>query len=176
MKQDNKEFKFKDFPFNIYIGIDRKTGYKIYLNGFSWDCNGYYGGGYLSYYNKIGRPALQIQTHFNIAFLDNIIKNNQSALWFSLSDIVNDAQFNSNEWWRIKDLYCQFYALKKAADVFKYGGHCTSQGRNKKEINLDMNYKINEHIQDIIIPEIMKALKVKINYFNSMVNINIEQY
>jgi len=165
MEQNNKIFKFKNFPFQAYLGIDRKTGYKIYLNGFSWDCNWYYGGGYLSYYKgkSLNDNNMMIHTHFNIVFLDSIIEYNKSALWFNLSDIVNDAQFNSNEWRRIKDLYKQFYVLKEAAEVFKYGGNCTSQGRNEKEINLDMYSNINKHLQDVIIQEIIKVLKVKID-------------
>ena len=61
-------------------------------------------------------------------------------------------------WWRIKDLYKQFYILKDSAEVFLYGGHCVSEGRNQLEIDKKMRDKINLHIEKVIIPEIIKVL------------------
>lgn len=153
--------KFKDHPFKVYLGDCKNTGYGIYLTGFSWDCNWYYGGGYLGYYNKIGRPSLQIHTHFDVIFLNQKIENNRTALWYNLKDLVDNPQFNNNEWWRIKDLYKQFYISRDCAEVFQYGGNCISEGRSKNEINKDMADKINKHIENNIISEIKKILKVK---------------
>jgi len=171
MERQNSEFK-------VYLG-DTKGHYKerVYLNGFTWDCGWYWGGGYIS--------TRTMHTHFDGYFLDPIderghslgtfvspgnekskdkdykVVSNGYSVWEDLSFFLDNPQFTENEWWRIKDLYKQFYSLQKAAETFQYGGHCISKGRSEKEINKEMAEKINDHIQAVIIPEIRKALKLK---------------
>ena len=143
----------ENFKFKVYLGKDKETKERVYLTGFSWDCGWYYGGGYLS--------TISSHTHFDSVFINAKTKDNITTIWKDLSELLDDSQFDSNEWWRIKDLYKQFYSLKDTAEVFKCGGACTSENRNPEELNKDMAYKINLHIQDVIIPEIIKALKCK---------------
>jgi len=161
MAIQNKNHKFK-----IYLGRTKDSSKEfVYLNGFSWDCEWYWGGGYIS--------TKSMHTHFDGCFLnvpdyrghslgDFTPQNlsNGCAVWEDLDKFLDDAQFTDKEWWRIKDLYKQFYSLREAAETFQYGGHCTSEGRNSSEINKEMADKINEHIEQVLIPEIKKALKV----------------
>lgn len=159
----------KNHQFKVYLGRTKNChSDDVYLNGFSWECGWYWGGGYVG--NK------NFHTHFDSCFLKvpdyrghslgNFTPQNLSngcAVWEDLSKFLDDAQFTDKEWWRIKDLYKQFYSLRAAAETFQYGGNCTSEGRNPDEINKDMANKINEHIEQVIIPEIKKALKLEIN-------------
>jgi hypothetical protein len=151
----------------VYLGRTKgKHSEPIYLEGFSWDCGWYWAGGYIGNRN--------MHAHFDGAFLnspdprghvlgiDPKTMSNQWAIWEDLSFFLDDATFTSNEWWRIKDLYKQFYSLREAAETFQYGGHCTSEGRNPAEINLAMAMQINSHIENVIIPEIMKAIQPKV--------------
>lgn len=163
------------------LGYTKKNRYgtmePVYLEDFSWDCGWYWGGGYIENRN--------FHTHFNGCFLNtpdsrghslgnffdpwtklpahltaldvSIIKNGAS-IWESLDFFLDDAQYTERQWWRIKDLFKQFYALRAAAETFQYGGHCTSDGRNDAEINKDMAAKINDHIRTVIIPEVHKVL------------------
>lgn len=168
----------KDFPFRVYLGTTKHWGHnneKIYLTGFKWDCNWYYGGGYLE--------SKSMHTHFNNCFLETIdtrghslgnfcdpwyvkegytIIRNGCSVWEDLDVFLNDAQFNSKEWWRIKDLYKQFYTLREIASCFQYGGHCTSKGRDPLEIDKSVANRVNLQIQDVIIPQIMKALRLEV--------------
>ena len=167
------------YDFKVYLGKTKGSNpERIYLRGFSWDCNWYWGGGYLGNRN--------MHTHFDGCFLNSpdsrghslgsfydpwtrlpeYLKEedvkrmeNGAAVWENLDFFLDDAQFTPNQWWRIKDLYKQFYALKETANVFHSGGHCTSEGRNKKEINKRKEGSINKHIEEVIIPEIIKAVK-----------------
>lgn len=162
--------------FKKYLGITKHWGEyneRIYLTGFRWNCEWYWGGGYIESKN--------MHTHFDSCFLkvpdirghslgnfctpwnkkEGYIEiNNGCSIWEDLSFFLDDAQFNSKQWWRIKDLYKQFYAYKNAAECFKLGGHCTSNGRNEAEKLPEMNTAINKHIETVIIPEIIKALGV----------------
>jgi hypothetical protein len=155
-------------------------GDTVYLSGFSWDCDWYWGGGYLGNRN--------LHTHFDGCFLkspdsrghslgnfydpwtklpdylgEEDVKrlNNGAAVWENLDFFLSDCpEHLVKNWWRIKDLYKQFYTLRDAAGVFQYGGHCTGAGRNPDETNIWQANLINCHIETVIIPEIMKALGV----------------
>lgn len=167
---DSMKYQPKQNKYSFKVLLGRTKGNHsepVYLEGFSWDCNWYWGGGYLGNRN--------FHTHFDSCFLDtldyrghslgNFTPQNMSngcSIWENLSFFLDDASYTESEWWRIKDLYKQFYTLKKAAEVFQYGGHCTSANHNPTEINQTMANQINDHIENVIIPEIMKALKVNV--------------
>jgi len=178
-----KSLMRKNYPFEVFLGrIKNQCGENaVSVTGFSWDCDWYYGGGYIK--------APGMHTHFDSCFLntpdsrghclghffdpwtviseylskkDVCIMKNGCAIWEDLEFFLNDIpEHISKSWWRIKDLYKQYYIYRNAAEAFQYGGHCISDGRSEKEINLDMANKINDHIEFVIIPEIIKALKVK---------------
>ena len=158
-----------------YLGYTRGDGGRaIYLEDFSWDCGWYWGGGWIT-----GR---NFHTHFDGCFLDLIdprghslgafftpwttipeyakdhakIVRNGAAVWEDLDFFLDNAQYTPEEWWRIKDLFKQFYALKAAAECFQYGGHCSGKGRNPQELNPWLAKAMNKQIETIIIPEIRK--------------------
>lgn len=142
----------------------------VYLYDFSWDCGWYWAGGYIG--NK------DFHAHFHDAFLDtpdirghclgnfvtpwtkdvpknSVVLRNGAAVWEPIETFLDDVPDHiSKNWWRIKDLFRQFYALKAAAEVFKHGGHCTSEGRTSEEINPELAALINKHIETVIIPQI----------------------
>ena len=89
-----------------------------------------------------------------------VVVSNGCSVWEDITTFLDDVPPHiSSRWWRIKDLYKQFYKLHDAAEVFKHGGHCTSDGRNPAELSEDTAKRINNHIYAVIIPEIIKALK-----------------
>ena len=51
-------------PFKVFLGFIKGTIEPVYLNGFSWDCGWYWGGGYIG--------NTRFHAHFNGAFLDVI--------------------------------------------------------------------------------------------------------
>jgi len=162
-----------------YLGKikDARDPQKIYLYDFSWDCRWYWGGGYIGN-NKfhahfdgafLGRPDSRGHCLGNFYDLwtkipdyleeSKVIRlRNGTSVWEPLSVFLDDAQYDEAEWWRIKDLFTQFYAMRKAAEVFHSGGHCSSIGRTNGEIDKDMEATLNKHIETVIIPEIHKVL------------------
>lgn len=135
----------------------------IYLEDFEWQRGLYWAGGYISNRN--------MHCHFDGCFLEvpdyrghplGDFKpqslSNGAAVWEKLSFFLDNAQYTDEQWWRIKDLFRQFYALKAAAKTFQYGGHCTSKGRQPQEINKVMAEQINNHIKKVIIPLTHEAL------------------
>ena len=84
-------------------------GEKIYLEKHSWDCGWYWGFGYVGNY--------RLHTHFDSQFLKDAK---------SVDEIFESTELSDKQWWVLRDLFVQAYALKKAAEVYRYGGHQTS--------------------------------------------------
>jgi hypothetical protein len=165
-------YNFKDDQ-KVYLGKS-KYDEKIYLSGFKWQCGWYWVGGYIGNRN--------MHTHFNSCFLDTVDErghclgpfvspwtrnkregeteiSNGCSIWEDITFFLTDVpEHISKNWWRIKDLYKQFYVYKEAAEAAKHGGHCSSTGRNKKEINPSLGKTINKHIEEVIIPEIIAIM------------------
>ena len=167
-------------PFHVLLGYTKpkQSGTReiVYLDGFKWDCGWYWGGGYIGNRN--------FHAHFDGAFLnvpdirghtlgafvtpwgdskynkDNqVVLTNGCSVWEPITTFLDDVpEHIADNWWHIKDLYKQFYKLRDAAEVFQYGGHCTSKGRSPEETNIEMANAINLHIATVIIPEITKIL------------------
>ena len=185
----------KNYKFKIYLGTLKGAHPEpIYLNGFEWSCGWYWGGGYIGNRN--------MHCHFNGCFLEcpdsrghslgnfydpwtklpDYLKeedvqriSNGAAVWEDLDFFLNNAQYNTGQWWRIKDLYKQFYIYHNAAEAFQYGGHCSTSGRTKQEINMRKAKSIDDHIEFVIIPEIIEALGYKINEDGDVISKEIEK-
>jgi len=164
-----------------FIGNLKGTQEPVRLEDFSWDCGWYWGGGYVGnrnfhchfdgcFLDTVDRRGHALSSR-GATFLDpwqkvpeycdeKMVKrvSNGAAVWEDLDFFLDNAQYTADQWWRIKDLFKQFYALRAAAETFVHGGHCTSKDRNPAEINKEMAASINKHIETVIIPEIRKAL------------------
>jgi hypothetical protein len=135
------------------LGIRKKDNKKVWLEDFSWDCDWYWGGGYIEIFtsnNPETARDIQEHTHFNILFLENP--------FYSWIDYFKASTLKEDEIWRLLDLMKQFYVLRDCAEVFQYGGHISTE-RTKEEINLEMAKKINEHIEKVIIPLVRKIFE-----------------
>ena len=151
--------KRQNVKFKVYLGRIKGTNENVYLEGFEWSCGWYWSGGGISTRN--------MWAHFDGCFLDTIDSRGHSlgnfngcSVWKDLGTFLDFPQYDADQWWRIKDLYKQFYIFRDAAEAFQYGGHCTNKDRSKTEINKRKAKSINDHIENVIIPEIVKALNI----------------
>ena len=73
-------------------------------------------------------------------------------------------RITQDQWWIIRDLFRQAYALKAAAEVYQYGGHQTTRpGMTDCIKNLEMAARINKDLEivlnkvwDFIVNEVKK--------------------
>ena len=104
-----------------YLGILRSDagtcadGQSVYLTKHSWDCGLYWSFGYLG--NK--------NCHFHFDSLLYIPKGDGN-MKYTASDLFSQTRITDKEWWVIRDLFVQAYALQKAAEVYRHGGHQTT--------------------------------------------------
>lgn len=136
---------------NKYFLGKNKDGERYYMEDFSWDCGWYWAGGYIKIYGEYCKNW-NTHTHFD-NFGDNSLN-----LFDKVKKEIPELNITDDDLWRLCDLMTQFYAHKESAECFQYGGHYTSEGRTKKEINKAMADKINKHIELVIIPEVRKLL------------------
>ena len=166
---------------SIYLGstkADFGRPEMIFLHDFEWSCDWYWEGGYLGnrnlhcHFDGCFLNVPDIRSHplgcfitpwsKKPEFFDNpVVISNGCSIWEDLSTFLDKPAFDKDDWWRVKDLFKQFYRLRDAAEVFLYGGHCTDKRRTEAEINPEMARTINLHLQNVIIPEIRKTCGFK---------------
>jgi hypothetical protein len=81
-------------------------GQTLVIHKHSWDCGWYWGFGYIG----------NAQCHFHF---DTLIGRHK------VKDLFEHTLISDSDWWVIRDLYKQAYALKEAAATYQHGGHLT---------------------------------------------------
>lgn len=92
-------------------GTNSADGEVVYLEKHRWDCGWYWTFGYLG--NR--------KCHFHFDSL-LYIKDGNGRVKYDASALFSETPLTDKEWWVIRDLFVQAYALKKAAEVYRYGG------------------------------------------------------
>lgn len=96
-------------------GTSIADGENVWLEKHKWDCGWYWGFGYVGNRN----------CHFHFDSL-LYIKDGKGSVKYTASDLFASTQISDKDWWVMRDLFSQAYALKKAAEVYRYGGHQTT--------------------------------------------------
>jgi len=91
-------------------------GIQLWLTKHTWDCGWYWGFGYVG----------NAHNHFHFDSL-LYIKDGKGSCKYTASDLFETTNITDAEWWVIRDLFVQAYALQKAAEVYRHGGHQTTQ-------------------------------------------------
>jgi len=123
--------------------MGKVDGDSIYLKAPSWDCDWYWGFGYLG--NK--------NTHYHLDGLDKN-KNLFDAIRAHFEDsltITDEADL-----WTFCELVETFYSLKNAAEVLGRGG---SHYTKNPVSNIIKNKSEAKRINDIVMPSIFEALQ-----------------
>jgi len=79
----------------------------IYVTKHKWDCEWYWSFGYLG--NKSNHY------HFDKKYLD--------GSWYPVDLLLTKTKVTEHQWWNILDLFKQAYGLKRAAAIYRHGGH-----------------------------------------------------
>lgn len=137
------------------LGAD-KNGIKYWLEAASWDCDWYWGFGYVETYtnNKNPEKAADISSHqhFDGLFLNENICHD-------FKNLLNDTPLTNEEIWQLLELMKTFYTLQMTAELFNRGSSnitnnvLSSKIKNKQEEN-----RINGELIPLICDEIYKIL------------------
>src|SRR5210317_1711148 len=122
----------------IYLGKIEGTG-PIYLSKHSWDCDWYWGFGYLG--NK--------DCHFHISSLIDH-PGHYDPEWHQVTQHFNETWLNQDQWWILRDLFIQAYALKEAAAAFRHGGHQTQDADPWRIKSERLAKELNDHLETLL--------------------------
>lgn len=150
----------RNYP-KIYLGTHDNE--KIYLTPPSWDCDWYWGFGYLGNRN----------CHYHVDGLKTIKEYNfEKQYWstervnlydgfkkhFGDSFIVKD----DRDIWTLAELFETFYSLKNIAEVYNRGGSHMSSNPCKDIIKNAEEYK---RINEIVLPQIFEEIYKILNKY-----------
>ena len=150
-----KKEKINIFGKEYYlIGID-ENGIKYYLQKAHFDCEWYWGGGYVDTFtnNKNPQKSTDIRTHSH--FDSMFLRRHQYG------DFVKDryfikSPFTEKEKWQILELIQSFYTAREYSDfLYRGGSHFTNNLAKDTISNIDEYNRIN----DIVIPKINDELE-----------------
>jgi len=161
----------------VFLGTN--DGQSIYLYPPSWDCNWYWGFGYIGNNN----------CHYHIDGLKNIEKYNfDSKSWTHESVNMYDGfkrHFGESflvkrdkDIWTLAELFETFYTLKETAELLGRGGsHMTTNPCKDIIINTNEVKRINETVLPAIFDEIYKILERNADsdrVFKKLVSMNVQ--
>jgi len=124
----------------IYLGKTSSTfsplpNERIYLTKHKWDCGWYWGMGYIGNTN--------LHTHFNSVFL--------KTQYQPIKNIFSETKITDKDWWVIRDLFVQAYALKECAEVYRHGGYQTTLKETTDIIqSKEMENKLNADLKIVL--------------------------
>lgn len=125
----------------IYLGRVKRDagtyadGEMLFLSKHEWQCSWYWGFGYLG--NR--------GCHFHFESLLELRDK------YMASDIFVTTNITDKEWWVIRDLFIQAYAMKALAEVYRYGGHQTTlAGVTDKWKDLEKADAINRDLGSVL--------------------------
>ena len=145
------------FNKKIYLlGADAE-GTKYWLEAPSWDCDWYWGFGYVETYTNNNYPNrsrdINSHQHFDSLFLNDSKVNAFDAF----KEFFKETTLSEKEIWLLIDYMHSFYTLKKAAEVFGTGySHMTEKAKLSEVQNTEMAKEINEKV----LPAIFKQIDI----------------
>jgi len=135
-------------------------GISYWLTPASWDCNWYWGFGYVH--------TKDSHTHIDTSYMGKIeFYNTTKKMWDRTDYIHNifdcpvftETTFNEAEGWVLSELFCTFYTLKKTAELYHTGGaHITTNPLNSILKNKEQEDYINKVLLPKVFDEIYKIL------------------
>lgn len=146
------------FGKNIYL-IGTKNGVQYWLEEPTWDCDWYWGFGYVKTYTNNKNPEIARDSnssqHFDIMFFD-VYKNMNRTASDVFLEFFDETPFTEKEVFQLLDLMQSFYTCRRMADMTHLGhsGYIATDANILLRDN-DMYDKINR----IMIPAIFKELK-----------------
>jgi len=143
------------FGKDVYL-LGLINGKMQWLEAPSWDCGWYWDFGYVEEYTRHDKPSASrdIVSHTHV---DSLTK----GVFHNLGDIFSEGStFNSDEMWKLAELFKQFYMLRNMAEFAgkeKPNCHITASPVDHGDLK-DWSEKINKVMIPAITAEIIKIL------------------
>lgn len=141
LKKSNEEY--------YLLGVDQNND-KVYLKKATFDCDWYWGIGYIETFNG---NELIAHNHFDYLFLKKNIFN-------SFKEYFKETVLTENEIWQLLELMKTLYVAREYSDVLHMEGANISKNFNTKIIaNKDEYERLNKKVIPELLEKVYKLLK-----------------
>ena len=152
-----KVITFKGTKYYL-IGQD-KNGENVYLNAASWDCEWYYGFGYITTFTNNRNPELSRDINSHSHFDYQVLKDAKLNGFDKFNQEFTTTVLSRPETWTFIELMKTFYTLRNYSDTLYNGGsHYTNNPCSDIIKNEDEYNRINKIVLPAIFEEIYKLL------------------
>jgi len=135
------------------VGVD-KYGDPVYLEEARWDCNWYWGLGYLETFTNKKNPKLSrdisSHTHFDTEVLN--ARRTGKGMFEDFMDKFPETPLNRQEIWQLLELMSAAYSCRRYSDMLYTGGAHITENPVKMIIQNEEEY---DRINKKVIPAIM---------------------
>lgn len=134
---------------HFLLGI--KDGYRYYLEEASWDCDWYWGLGYVESYRGKGTSnrSWRGHEHFDTLFIK------PCKFVDGFKEFFDEVTLTDKEIWTLLELMQSAYISRKYSDMLHTGGAHITTNPAKETINCEDEYK---RINEKVIPQIMNEV------------------
>jgi hypothetical protein len=162
-----KKQKYHAFRKEVYLLGVNEFGQKLWLEAPSWDCNWYWGFGYIEIYNYGGRrdPSkctdISSHSHWDSSIV-GLGKSKKSESYCHNpfdSKAFKKTTFTEKEGWELAELFSQFYTMKKSAEFFHRGKSHVAETKIPSWKNEEAENLINKQIIPTITARILQILE-----------------
>lgn len=150
------KYKMHKFGKDCYLLGQDSDGINYFLEAATWDCDWYWGGGYVETYTNNRNPmkAKDIRSH---SHFDSMFFNGNGNGYDTFKSFFKVTPFTDKEIWKIIELMKSFYIARRYSDMMYTGGaHYTTNPAKEMIKSVDEYNRINT----VVIPAIMEQLYI----------------
>lgn len=150
-----KKTKSRAFGKDVYLlGMDADGTY-YWLQAATWDCDWYWGGGYVECFTNNKNPAAAKDITYHSHFDSLIFNDPRKNCLDTIKQLFVETPFTDDELFKILELMKSFYTARAYSDMIHMGGSHFTANPAKDVIRNDEEYK---RINEVVIPAIMQEL------------------
>ena len=138
----------------IFLLGEDEDGVNYWLEQATWDCDWYWGGGYVETYTNNKYPHLSKDINSHQHFESLFFKGNKNG-YDAFKEFFAETPFTDKEIWKICELMRSFYIAREYSDMIHRGGAHYTSNPVSEIIKDDAEY---ERINKVVIPAIMQSL------------------
>jgi len=133
------------------LGTRKEDNKKVWLEEGHFDCNWYWGTGYVEIFNT-SYTDIEEHTHFDSLFLE-------TNIYDSFKDYFKETTLCDNEIWVILELMKTIYQLRHTSDtIHQKGSYITESNTEKHIFNEDIYKKMYDKINNEDIPRLLEEV------------------
>lgn len=159
MLDGTKKYSMDKFGKKCFLLGQDKDGINYFLEAATWDCEWYWGGGYVETYTCNSNPVTSrdIDSHQHF---DGLFFSGHENGFDTFKKFFSVNPFTDSEIWKICELMKSFYIARSYSDMLHTGGAHYTNNPSADIIKSENEYKrINEKVVPAIMEELYKILE-----------------